>query len=377
MGYLLTPESQELVSMVKNFAEREIKEQCKAYDVSGEFPADIMEKTLATQLHLIEVPEEHGGMGLDLVTVAAIYEELAKADAGIPSTLATSAMALKPLMMAGTAQQVKQVADVLAAGGYGAFALTEPAAGSDAANTRTTAVREGGEYIISGDKCFISNGGIADIYIVFAMTDKQAGTKGISAFLIERDRQGVSVGKEEDKMGLRLSNTTSVFFDNVHIPAENLIGQEGKGFGIAMKTLDIERILTAAITIGIAQRAMEEATAYAKERTTFGKPIIYNQGIQFMLADMDIKIETARQMMIHALNMAENGMRTTREAAIAKCYSSDMAMQVVTDALQVLGGYGYSREYPVEKLMRDAKVFQILEGTNQIQRMVIAGSLMR
>ncbi len=361
MGYLLTPDSQELVSMVKDFAEREIKEQCKAYDVSGEFPADIMEKTLAMQLHLIEVPEEHGGMGLGLVTVAAIYEELAKADAGIPSTLATSAMALKPVVAAGTTRQVKQVAETLTAGGYGAFALTEPAAGSDAANTRTTAVREGDEYVINGDKCFISNGGIADLYIVFAMTDKQAGTKGISAFLVESDRQGVSVGKEEDKMGLRLSNTTSVFFDDVRIPAENLIGQEGKGFGLAMKTLDIERILTAAITIGIAQRAMEEATAYAKERTTFGKPIIYNQAIQFMLADMDIKIETARQMMIHALAMAQNGMRTTREAAIAKCYSSDMAMQVVTDALQVLGGYGYSREYPVEKLMRDAKVFQILE----------------
>lgn len=377
MGYLLTPDSQELVSMVKDFAEREIKEQCKAYDVSGEFPADIMEKTLAMQLHLIEVPEEHGGMGLGLVTVAAIYEELAKADAGIPSTLATSAMALKPVMAAGTTRQVKQVAETLTAGGYGAFALTEPAAGSDAANTRTTAVREGDEYVINGDKCFISNGGIADLYIVFAMTDKQAGTKGISAFLVESDRQGVSVGKEEDKMGLRLSNTTSVFFDDVRIPAENLIGQEGKGFGLAMKTLDIERILTAAITIGIAQRAMEEATAYAKERTTFGKPIIYNQAIQFMLADMDIKIETARQMMIHALAMAQNGMRTTREAAIAKCYSSDMAMQVVTDALQVLGGYGYSRDYPVEKLLRDAKVFQILEGTNQIQRMVIAGNLMR
>ena len=377
MGYLLTPDSQELVSMVKDFAEREIKEQCKAYDVSGEFPADIMEKMLAMQLHLIEVPEEHGGMGLGLVTVAAIYEELAKADAGIPSTLATSAMALKPVMAAGTTRQVKQVAETLTAGGYRAFALTEPAAGSDAANTRTTAVREGDEYVINGDKCFISNGGIADLYIVFAMTDKQAGTKGISAFLVESDRQGVSVGKEEDKMGLRLSNTTSVFFDDVRIPAENLIGQEGKGFGLAMKTLDIERILTAAITIGIAQRAMEEATAYAKERTTFGKPIIYNQAIQFMLADMDIKIETARQMMIHALAMAQNGMRTTREAAIAKCYSSDMAMQVVTDALQVLGGYGYSRDYPVEKLLRDAKVFQILEGTNQIQRMVIAGNLMR
>lgn len=377
MGYLLTQESQELVSMVREFAEKEIVKQCRACDISGEFPVDIMKKVLELQLHLIELPEKYGGMGLDMVTVAAIYEELAKADAGIPSTLATSAMTLKPVLMAGTQEQARRIADILAQGGYGAFALTEPMAGSDAANTKTTALRDGDQYIINGDKCFISNGGIADIYVVFAMTDQTMGTRGISAFIVERGRKGVSVGKEEDKMGLRLCNTASVFFDDVSVPKSNLIGAEGKGFGIAMKTLDVERALTAAITIGIARRALDEAVSYAEKRMTFGAPVIRNQGIQFLLADMDIKIETARQMAAHALTLASRGIRATREAAIAKCYSSDIAMEVTTDAVQVLGGYGYSREYPVEKLMRDAKAFQILEGTNQIQRMVIAGNLVR
>lgn len=377
MGYFLEEEAKEIVCMVKEFCEQEIKEQCKAYDVSGEFPDDIMKKTMEMQLHLMEVPEQYGGLELGLVPCAALYEEIAYADAGISSTLATNALALKPVILAGTKRQAQTVAELIVGGGYGAFALTEPMAGSDASNTLTTATKKGDHYILNGEKCFISNGGVADVYIVFAMTDKSAGTRGISAFIVEGDRKGIVRGKEENKMGLRLSNTASVFFEDVHVPEENLIGQEGKGFSIAMKTLDVERALTAAINLGIARRALFEAVTYTKQRITFAKPVIENQAIQFMLAEMDMKIEAARQMTVYALQCYEKGMRATREAAMAKCFASDITMEVTTDAVQLLGGYGYSREYPVEKLMRDAKAFQILEGTNQILRMVIGGSLVR
>ena len=377
MGYILTPEMEELRNMVRDFAESEVKEQCKEYDVTGEFPMELYKKAFEMQLHLMEIPTEFGGLGLDYVSCAAIYEELAKADAGFATTIMANCLALKPVLIAGTPEQIKLFSDIILPGGFGAFGLTEPSAGSDAANTKTTAVKDGDEWVLNGSKCFITNAAYADIFVIFAMTNKEAGVKGISAFIVEKSRGGITIGKEENKMGIRTSNTADVFLDNVRIPADHLLGKEGKGFVIAMQTLDLARPFVGIGAVGIAQRALDEAIAYAKERVTFGKPIIKNQALQFMMADMDIKIETSRQMCVHTLELAMAKKPYSREAAIAKCYASDSAMSVTTDAVQILGGYGYSREYPVEKLMRDAKIFQIFEGTNQVQRIVISGALMR
>jgi len=316
-------------------------------------------------------------VGLDLITTAAIVEEMAYADAGSSCTMTCPSLAFKPVLKAGTPEQIQMFADVITAGGWGAFALTEPNSGSDAAAIRTTAIRDGDEYVINGSKCFITCGGIASIYVVFALTDKTKGVKGISAFIVPRDTPGVSNGKHEDKMGIRTCNTSDVFFENVRVPAKNLLGGEGAGFKIAMQALDLGRPFCAAQALGIARRALEEAVAYAKERVTFGKPIIKHQGLQFKLVDMDIKLEAARQMTVHSLQLAQQGLPFGREAAIAKCFATDTAMQVTTEAVQVLGGYGYSREYPVEKLMRDAKIYQIFEGTNEIQKVVIGGHLAR
>ena len=377
MGYILTPEMEELRNMVRDFAESEVKEQCKEYDVTGEFPMELYKKAFEMQLHLMEIPTEFGGLGLDYVSCAAIYEELAKADAGFATTIMANCLALKPVLIAGTPEQIKLFSDIILPGGFGAFGLTEPSAGSDAANTKTTAVKDGDEWVLNGSKCFITNAAYADIFVIFAMTNKEAGVKGISAFIVEKSRGGITIGKEENKMGIRTSNTADVFLDNVRVPADHLLGKEGKGFVIAMQTLDLARPFVGIGAVGIAQRALDEAIAYAKERVTFGKPIIKNQALQFMMADMDIKIETSRQMCVHTLELAMAKKPYSREAAIAKCYASDSAMSVTTDAVQILGGYGYSREYPVEKLMRDAKIFQIFEGTNQVQRIVISGALMR
>lgn len=375
MGYLLDEQAMELVNMVQEFCGQEIKKQCHAYDISGEFPGGIMDKLQALELHMIEIPKKYGGIGLDVLTVSAIYEKIAEADSGIAIALACSALALKPALIGGNEAQVEKIAQILLEDGYGAFAVTEPMAGSDAASMRTSAEKSGKGYVLNGEKCMISNGGIASVYIIFAMTNAEKGTKGISAFIVERGLEGVSTGAPEDKMGLRLSNTASVFLEDVYVPEENRIGKEGEGFKIAMQALDIQRAIAGAIAIGVAQRAFEEAAAYAKERQVFGKPLIKNQAIQFMLADMDMQIETARQMVAYALALQKAGKNTTREAAMAKCCASDMAVKVALDAVQILGSYGYSREYPVEKLVRDAKAFQILEGPNQVMRMIIGGRI--
>ncbi len=376
MGYILNEDQKSLQQMVKEFMEKEVKPHVAEIDESGRFPTEIYEQMFEMGLHASSIPEKWGGSGLDLVTMLMLYEEISKVDAGIADTVASNELPWSAVIQFGTEKQAKIFSDALINGGYAAFALTEPQAGSDAAAIRATAVREGDEYVINGAKCFITNGGVADVYLVFAKTDKEAGTKGISAFVVEGDRPGISVGKEENKMGIRASNTAEVVFDNVRIPADHLLGEEGKGFKYAMIALDKGRLVVAAFAVGIAQRAMEEAIAYAKARKTFGKPIAAYQGISFMIADMDIRIEAARQLMIHAAKVAETGARYSREAAICKCYASDMAVQVCLDAIQVLGGFGYSREYPVEKLLRDAKITQIFEGTNQIQRVVIAGNLL-
>ena len=375
MAYLISEEAQDLLSAVKDFCDSEVKEQCKEYDRSGEWPKEMYDKAIEMQLTMLEVPEQYGGMGLSRVDVAALIEEMAKADAGFATTISASGLGMKPVLIAGSEEQKKHVCDLIMGGGFGAFALTEPGAGSDPSAAKTTAVKDGASYILNGRKCFITNGGIASFYCVAAMTDKTKGSKGMSMFLIDRGTPGLSSGHEEDKMGIRLSNTCDVVLEDCRVPASALIGEEGQGFKIAMATLDQARAWMGCVATGIAQRGMEEAVAYGKERIQFGKPILKNQALKFKVADMKIKIETARQMVAYALTLMDQGKPHTTEAAIAKCYASDIAMEVASEAIQMFGGYGYTREYPVEKLLRDAKIFQIFEGTNEIQRIVISNAV--
>ena len=375
MAYLISEEAQDLLQDVKNFCDKEIVEQCKEYDVSGEWPEEIYEKIFEQGYHALEVPEQYGGPGLAYVDVAALLEQIAIADAGIGAAIAAHSMGMKTVLIAGNEEQKQHVCDKILEGGLGAFAITEPGAGSDASAAKTTAVRDGGEYVLNGRKCFITNGGVASFYCIGAMTDKSKGVKGMSLFLVDAGTPGLSAGHEENKMGIRTSNTCDVVLEDCRIPAANLIGEEGKGFNYAMKALDLGRAWMGAVAVGIAQRGINEAVAYAKERVQFGKPIAKNQAIQFKIADMEIKTETARQMVAHAITMMEQGLNVNKESAIAKCYAGDVAVEVASEAIQILGGYGYSREYPVEKLLRDAKIFQIFEGTNEIQRMVIANNV--
>lgn len=377
MPFLLNEDQKDLVKLAKDFGEKHLKNSVAELDRKGEFPLEIYKAAMELGFHCLEIPEEYGGGGLDNLTAAAIYEELGKYDAGFATTLCATSLGLKPVLIAGTPEQKKLFADVVIPGRFGAFALTEPDAGSDAGSGLTVAVKDGDDYIINGKKCFITNAGFADIFVVFASIDRSLGLKGISAFIVERSTPGISVGKEEDKMGIRLSNTTDVFFDNVRVPKANLLGKEGEGFKIAMLTLDLARPFVGAIACGIARRAMEEAVKYSKERIQFKKPIAALQAIQFKLADMAIKVETAEAMLEHVFRMIDIKMPYSMEAAVAKAYAGDIAVEVCLEAIQVLGGYGYSREYPVEKLLRDAKIFQIFEGTNEVQRVVIAGTLLR
>ena len=376
MGYILNDEGKDLLATVKEFCEKEVKEQCKEYDVSGEWPKEIYDKAAEMGLGALEVPEEFGGIGIDRVTAGALYEEMAKADAGFFTTMTASNLALKPVLIAGNDEQKQFACDVLLNGGYGAFCLTEPKGGSDPGDCKTTAVKDGDEYVINGRKCFITNGAISGFYTVTAVTDKSQGKHGISMFLIPGDTPGLSAGNEENKMGIRTSNTTDVVFEDVRVPASALVGNEGEGFKIAMKTLDMARTFVGAGAVGVAQRCIDEAVAYSKQRVTFGQPIGKNQAIQFMIADMEIKTETARQMVVHSLTLMDKGLPYNKESAIAKCYAGDISVEVALDAIQILGGYGYSREYPVEKLLRDAKIFQLYEGTTQMQRIVISRAVM-
>ncbi|WP_455257925.1 acyl-CoA dehydrogenase family protein [Peptoniphilus asaccharolyticus] len=377
MSYLISEEAKDLLQDVKNFCDKEVREQCKEFDRTGEWPEEIYNKAIEQGYLALEVPEEFGGPGLSRVDVAALIEEMAKADAGFATTVSASGLGMKPVLIAGNEEQKKWVCDNILEGGIGAFCLTEPGAGSDAGSGVTTAILDGDEYVLNGRKCFITNGAVASFYCVTAITDKSVGARSMSMFLVPAGTEGLSAGKEEDKMGIRTSNTCDVVFEDCRIPAKNLIGEIGKGYSIAMQTLDQARAWMGCIAVGIAQRGIDEAFKYTSEREQFGRPVIKFQALQFKLADMDIKTETARQMVACALNRMDEGLSFSRESAIAKCYGSDIAMQVASDAIQLFGGYGYSREYPVEKLLRDAKIFQIFEGTNEILRIVVSNNMMR
>lgn len=377
MPYLISEEAQDLLQDVRKFCENEVVDTCIEADKTGEWPRELYEKAAEQGYLQLEIPEEFGGVGLSRIDVAALFEEMAKADAGFATTISASGLGMKPVLIAGTDEQKQYICDLIMDGGLGAFCLTEPGAGSDASAGTTTAVLDGDEWVLNGRKCFITNGAVASFYCVVASTDKSKGVKGLSMFLVPATAPGLSAGKEEDKMGIRSSNTTDVVLEDCRIPASNIIGKEGEGFKIAMQTLDQARAWMGCLSVGIAQRGIDEALKYTKERVQFGKPIIKNQSLQFKLANMDIKTEVARQMVANALTRMDEGLDYSRESAIAKCYASDIAMEVASEAIQAFGGYGYSREYPVEKLLRDAKIFQIFEGTNEILRIVVANNLMR
>jgi len=376
MEYLLTDMQKDLQKFAREFAEKEIGPIAKEIDrTHGPFPMDVFKKFCDAGFNTMFLPEKYGGQGFGAFDMVLVYEEFAKVDAGFIASASTGEFGIEAIMLFGTEEQKQYYMDFILNGKLGAFALTEPDAGSDAGNTKTTAVRDGDEYVLNGRKCFITSGGLADVYTVFATVDRSMGVKGITCFIVERNRPGFSVGKAEDKMGMVLSNTTDLILEDVRIPVKNRVGEEGEGFKIAMKCLDRSRGVNSYGALGIAQRAIDESVAYAKVRKTFGKPIIAHQGVQFLLADMEIQTQAARALLWHCARMVDCGVYDTKLGSVTKTFVADTAMKVTTDAVQILGGYGYSREYPVEKLMRDAKLWQIFEGTNQIQRMVIAGAL--
>ena len=371
MGYILNDEAKDLLKDVKEFCQNEIVEQVKEYDRSGEWPEEIYKKVQEMQLTMMDVPEEYGGLGLDHTTEAALVEQVAWADAGIGTTIMGNGLGLKAVLLAGNEEQKKKCCDIMMNGGYGAFGLTEPDAGCDAANGKSTAVLDGDEYVLNGRKCFITNAPVADYFVIMAMTDKSKGTRGMSAFLVYKGTPGLSIGKHEDKMGIRTSCTSDVVMEDVRIPVSNRLGEEGTGYKTAMKTLDLGRSWCGVVAVGICQRCLDEAVSYCKQRVQFGKPIGKNQAIQFKIADMQIRTEAARQLVLHSIDLADRGLPFSKEAAEAKCFAGDAAVENAVEAIQILGGYGYSKDYPVEKLLRDAKIFQIFEGTNEVQRMVV------
>lgn len=376
MDFNFTPEQLELRDMIRDFVAQEITPHALEMDKDGVLPDGLMGKMADMGLLNLVVPEEYGGPGLDGQTIALIYEELGKGCAGIATSIAANALASYPVLLKGTEEQKQRYFDVLNNGRLAAFALTEPNAGSDAGGVMTSAVKDGDDYILNGTKAFITNGGVADIYLIFANARRNAGIRGLTAFIVDKDTPGFSVGKKEEKMGIRASNTCELILQDVRIPASSRLGREGEGFRIAMRTLDSARPFVGAVSVGLSQAALDLAIRYSKERKQFGQPIASFQLVQGMIADMAIQVETARLMVQKTCWMRDSGLEFTKEAAMAKCYAGDVAMRVTTDCVQVLGGYGYSKEYPAEKYMRDAKIMQIYEGTNQIQRLVIANKLL-
>ena len=376
LNFDLTEEQGMIRQMARNFAKKEILPAAEHYDQSDEFPWPIIRKAQKTGLISSNIPEEYGGPGLGVLEECIINEELAWACSGVQTAIMLNNLAAWPIILAGGADQKERYLPRLTDGGQlAAYALTEPAAGSDVAGILSTAVRQGAEYILNGTKTWITNAPVASFFIIFAKTDPEAKHRGMSAFIVERDWPGVTCGKPIPKMGQHAAWTGEIVLEDVRVPVENRLGNEGDGFLIAMKVFDRSRPPVAAAAVGVARRALDEATRYAMERKAFGKPIAALQAIGFMLADMAMNVEAAEHLVRHAAWLVDNGRANVKEAAMAKAFAADMCMKVTTDAVQVFGGYGYSREYPVEKLMRDAKIYQIYEGTSQVQRVIIAREL--
>ena len=379
MDYLLTDEQKMIQELARKIAEEKIRPVAAKYDQTEEYPWEIIKQLAAADLFGLFIPEEYGGMCTSVLNLCIATEELSRACGGIAVCYAASALGTFPIVLFGNDEQKKKYLPDLAKGKkIAAFAITEPEAGSDASAIKTTAKKQGDYYILNGLKHFITNGGDADIYTVVVMTDKTKGARGASSFIVEKGTPGFTFGKKEDKLGIRASSTTELIFTDCKIPKENLLSKEGMGFIVTMKTFDISRPGVAAQALGIAQGALDLAVKYSKERQQFGKSISSFQGIQWMLADMATSVEAARALVYATARMVDAGKTSVaKESAMAKLFASDVAMKVTTDALQIFGGYGYMKDYPIEKYMRDAKITQIYEGTNQIQRNIIALQLIK
>jgi alkylation response protein AidB-like acyl-CoA dehydrogenase len=379
MEFRFSEEQDMMRKMVREFAQKEIAPFVEEMDETDLFPRKIINKMAELGLLGIPIPEKWGGVGADFTSYIIAIHELSKVSATVGVILSVhTSVGTNPILYFGNEEQKEKYVPKLASGQYlGAFALTEPHAGSDAAQIRTSAVKQGEHYILNGSKIFITNAGEADTYITFAVTNPELGSKGVSAFIVDKDTPGLSIGKKEKKMGLNGSNTSELIFDQAQVPVENLLGEEGMGFTIAMANLEGGRIGIAAQALGIAEHALELSTEYAKERKQFGKPIGLQQGLAFKLADMATQIEASKLLTYRAADLRNQKIACGMESSMAKVMSSDTAMKVTTEAIQVFGGYGYTREYPVERLFRDAKVTQIYEGTNQIQRIVIGKHLLK
>ncbi|MBS7344724.1 MAG: acyl-CoA dehydrogenase [Caryophanon sp.] len=377
MNFQLTEEHQQLRDMIRDFAVNEVAPTAAERDEEERFDREIFDKMAELGLTGIPWPEEYGGAGFDYLAYCIAVEELSRVCASTGVTLsAHTSLAGWPVYKFGNEEQKQKYLRPMAEGKkIGAYGLTEPGSGSDAGGMRTYAVEDGDHYVLNGSKIFITNGGIADIYVVFAVTDPELGAKGTTAFIVEADFPGFSVGKKEQKLGIRSSPTTEIIFDNCRVPKENILGEVGQGFIIAMKTLDGGRNGIAAQAVGIAQGALDAAADYAKERVQFGKPIALQQGVGFKLADMATSVEASRLLTYQAAWLESNDLPYGQASAMAKLLAGDTAMKVTTDAVQVFGGYGYTKDYPVERFMRDAKITQIYEGTQEIQRLVISRNL--
>jgi len=373
----LSEEQKMIQQLARDFSKNEIAPVAEHYDKTHEYPWPVMKKAQELGLTLMNVPEEYGGLGLSLFEECLVAEELAWGCSGISTAISVVGLGLLPILIAGNEEQKQEYADRLIDGQLCAYCLTEPEAGSDVAGIKTTAQRQGDYYLLNGSKTFISGATVANFYTVFAYTDPSARYKGMSCFIVDRDLEGVSVGKPFDKMGQHASDTAEVVFDNVKLPVSCRLGNEGDGFMIAMKVFDRSRPGVSAAAVGVARRALEEAVTYAKTRESWGQPIWQYQAIGHMIADMAMQVEAARLLVWKSAWAVDAGERNTTTAAFAKAYAADTAMQVTTNAVQVFGGYGYMAEYPVEKLMRDVKIFQIYEGTSQIQRNIVVRELFR
>jgi acyl-CoA dehydrogenase len=377
IDFELTEDQRELQRVARQFARDVMEPASKALDEEHRFPREIIAQAQSLGLMNLAVPEHLGGTGLNTVAQVIVSEEIAAGCVGIGTSMVANDLALIPILIGGTDAQKERFVKPLTDGlHFASFALTEPEAGSDVAGMKTTITSDGDDYVINGSKMWITNGSHAEQFTLFGKTDPAAGHKGMTCVVVPGDAKGISRGKPERKMGQNASDTIGLTFEDVRVPKTNRIGREGEGFVIAMKTLDASRPLTASFAVGLARRAMEHAVAYSKERRAFKQPIASFQAVQFMLAEMAMKIHAARLATYHAANLLDRGERSSLISSYAKAMAADFAMEVTTNAVQIFGGYGYSKEYPVEKLMRDAKLIQIYEGTSQIQRMVIARELL-
>ncbi len=378
MHFELSDEQLALQEAARRYARDEIAPVAARYDQSGEFPREIIRKAWELGFASAAIPTEYGGIGLSSLDICLVTEEVAWACAGFATSITCNDLGLMPIVIAGSDEQKKEwLTHCASEFSLISFCLSEPEAGSDVAGLQLLAEKDGGDYVLNGTKCWITNGGEADLYTVFATLDRSTRHQGICAFIVPAELPGISLGKKEDKLGQRASDTRSIHFDGVRVAESQRLGAEGEGFKIAMRTLDRTRPPIGALATGIAQRALDESAAYALERKAFGSPVSGFQAIQFMLADMAKDIEAARLLTLQSAWLVDQGRRAAKYSSIAKCFATDAAMRIAIDAVQIFGGNGYTKEYPVEKLMRDAKLMQIYEGTNQIQRLVIAREILR